>query len=113
MRDDLLAWQWATYAGFHRSRANLILHGVAVPLFLLGTVALLAAPFLDARLALGGVAMALSLALQGRGHRGEPSAPIPFDGPLDALSRLFVEQWVSFPRFVLSGGFSAAWRRAR
>ena len=39
-------------------------------------------------------------------------APIPFRGPIDVGSRIFVEQWVTFPRFVLSGGLAQAWRAA-
>ena len=37
-----------------------------------------------------------------------PVPPEPFAGPGQALARLFFEQWLTFPRFVLSGG----WRRA-
>ena len=29
------------------------------------------------------------------------------------FKRFFVEQWITFPRYVLSGGFSRAWREAR
>jgi len=36
----------------------------------------------------------------------------PFTGPLNAMSRIFLEQWVTFPRFVLSGGWSHAMRAA-
>jgi hypothetical protein len=53
------------------------------------------------------------MAVQGRGHRLEKNAPVPFRGPLDVLARIFVEQWVTFPRFVLSGGFARAWRATR
>jgi hypothetical protein len=51
-----------------------------------------------------------AVALQGRGHRLEGVAPIPFRGPIDVVSRIFVEQWVTFPRYVLSGGLARAWR---
>jgi hypothetical protein len=51
--------------------------------------------------------MALSIGIQGRGHRLEPVPPEPFAGPVNFLGRLLFEQWVTFPRFVLSG----AWRR--
>jgi hypothetical protein len=50
----------------------------------------------------------LAMAFQGRGHKQEQVPPEPFTGPANALSRIFLEQWVTFPRFVLSGG----WRRA-
>lgn len=37
---------------------------------------------------------------------------MPFRSPFDVLARLVVEPWVTFPRFVLSGGFVRAWREA-
>lgn len=54
----------------------------------------------------------MTRAMQGRGHRLESTAPVPFAGPFDVISRIFVEQLVTFPRFVLSGEFVRAWRRA-
>ena len=67
---EFLRWQWRGYLRFHRSRFNLLLQMVAVPLFLAGTVALLAGlvprSWLGAILAVA--AMAFSVALQGRGH---------------------------------------------
>src|SRR5262245_48561438 len=99
MRRELLSWQWNLYPEGHRDRRNLVLHALTVPLFEAGTVALVAAPFVSGWLALGGlVAMALAMALQGRGHRAEATAPVPFAGPLDVVARIFVEQWVTFPR---------------
>jgi hypothetical protein len=49
-------------------------------------------------------AMGTSAGRQGRGHRREREAPAPFAGPGDFLARFLAEQWVTFPRFVLSGG---------
>ncbi|PTL84101.1 terminase [Vitiosangium sp. GDMCC 1.1324] len=117
MNDDrsagLLAWQLNLYPDNHRDRRNLLLHAVTVPLFQLGTVLLVTAPFTSLWSVLPGlVAMAGAMALQGRGHRLETSAPVPFRGPLDVIARIFVEQWVTFPRFVLSGGFARMWRLA-
>ena len=112
---ELLRWQWDGYAKDHQSRANLLIHIVAVPLFLIGTIALVAALF---QLSLMLLAVALgcivvAVALQGRGHRLEAVPPEPFTGPLNFASRLFFEQWVTFPRFVVSGGWSAALRKRR
>ena len=107
---ELLRWQWEGYPRYHQSRFNLVLHIVLVPLFLVSNVALLTA-FVQGSWLLGIVAavgMVFSVALQGRGHRKEPVPPEPFTGLGNALSRIFLEQWVTFPRFVLSGG----WRRA-
>jgi Protein of unknown function (DUF962) len=98
------------YARYHQSRSNLLLHIVFVPAFLAGNVALLVA-LIERRwlFAIGAVAVTvLSLAIQGRGHRGEPVPPEPFTSPLNAVARIFLEQWVTFPRFVLSGGWSRA-----
>jgi hypothetical protein len=107
--------QWEGYARYHQDRANLLIHIVAVPLFLAASTGLVAAialaslPLLGA--AIGG--MVAAVALQGRGHRLEPVPPQPFSGQLDFVLRLFLEQWITFPRFVLSGGWSAALRKTR
>src|SRR5262249_35382793 len=102
---ELLRWQWDGYPRYHRARLNLMIHIVAVPLFLLGNVTLLVALFEGSWLGAGvaAVAMVVSIAVQGRGHREEALPPEPFSGPLNAVARLFFEQWITFPRFVLSG----------
>jgi hypothetical protein len=107
---SLLRAQWEGYARYHRSRPNLLLHIVFVPLFLAGNVALLVA-LIERQWLLAVAAAALTsvaIAVQGRGHREEPVPPEPFTSPFNALSRIFLEQWVTFPRFVLAG----AWMRA-
>ncbi len=111
---ELLAWQWQGYARYHRSRANLLLHVVVVPIFLSGNVGLFVA-LIQGRWLLAGLAavtMAMSIALQGLGHGRERVPPEPFAGARDALSRLVCEQWITFPRFVLSGAWLRAWRAA-
>lgn len=105
--------QWERYAQYHQSRSNLLLHMVFVPLFLASNVALLIA-VMERRwlLALAAVALTIvSLAAQGRGHRREPRAPEPFTSPRNAVARIFLEQWVTFPRFVLTGAWSRELRR--
>ena len=108
----MLAWQWEGYARFHRSRANLLMHIVLVPMFLAGNVTLIIGlvslawvPSLA-----GAASMAVSIALQGRGHGSEPVPPVPFSGVGNAFARIFLEQWITFPRFVLTGGW---WRNLR
>jgi hypothetical protein len=112
---ELLAWQWRGYAQYHQSRANLAAHIVLVPVFLAGNVALLAGVIrLSWVVAAAGLAvMVISMDLQGRGHRGEAAPPAPFSSTANALSRIFLEQWVTFPRFVISGGWLRALRNAR
>jgi hypothetical protein len=112
----LLSWQWSLYPDGHRDRRNLTVHILTVPMFMAGTCALGLAPLLagwpaGAWLAAGGVlAMVAAMALQGRTHRLEATPPAPFRGPMDVLARIFAEQWITFPRFVLSGAFIRAWR---
>ncbi len=107
----LLAWQFRNYPNGHRDRRNLAVHAATAPFFVAGTCALVLAPFTSSwLLAFAVPAVALPLFLQGRGHRLEANRPAPFHGPGDFVVRLFVEQWVTFPRYVLSGGFSRAWR---
>lgn len=110
----LLRWQWEGYPRYHQSRRNLLMHIVVVPLFLLGNIALLGAvlqgSWLTALLAIA--AMVASVAVQGRGHAAEPIPAEPFTSKFNAVSRIFCEQWVTFPRFVLSGGWVNALRHA-
>jgi hypothetical protein len=109
----LLAWQLREYPNGHRDRRNLVIHAITVPLFLTGTCALALTPLAGVWLLAGALpAMLVAVALQGRGHRLEAAAPIPFRSPFDAVARLFVEQWLTFPRFVLGGGFARSWRAA-
>jgi hypothetical protein len=111
---ELLRWQWDGYAQYHRSRLNLLIHIVAVPLFLIGTVGFVAALFQESLVVavIYAVVMVIAIALQGRGHKQEQVPPEPFTGPANAVSRIFLEQCVTFPRFVLSGGWFRALREA-
>jgi hypothetical protein len=110
----LLAWQWSLYREGHRDRRNLAIHAATTPIFIAGTCALLASPIAGAGFAVAGAAaMLATVAAQGRGHAGEAARPVAFRGPGDFLARFFAEQWVTFPRFVLGGGFAEAWRRDR
>ncbi len=102
------------YAHFHRNRLNLAIHALMVPLFVLSALAvvgsLIAGRWLEAIALAGGPV--LSLALQRFGHGREVHPPIPFEGPGDFLARVFAEQFLRFPIFVLSGEWWRAWVRA-
>lgn len=112
---ELARWQWSDYASFHQTRRNLAIHVVAVPVFLVGNLAVVAgAVLLLWWLALAGLVLsAAAFGLQGAGHKGEPNPPKPFTGVLNVVGRMVTEQWVTFPRFVLSGGWARNWRAAR
>ena len=107
MRTDLDA-----YRRVHASRANLVIHLFAVPLFVasfpialyFGAIGVSSTAFLS-----GGLAV-LAMALQAAGHRLEPRPPAPFAGPVDFLRRWFTEQYLTFPRFMVSGDWWRAFR---
>jgi hypothetical protein len=112
---SLMRSQWERYPRYHQARPNLLLHMVFVPLFLASNVAFLIA-LVERRWLVGlgaAVFTGVSLAMQGRGHRAEAVPAEPFTGPFNAASRIVFEQWVSFPRFVLSGGWRRALRRGQ
>lgn len=103
----LLAWQWRGYPAAHRDRVNLLLHLVAVPAFIAGVLAMINLAWHGLWL---GAAFAvafttLAFVVQGMGHRRERQGPVPFEGLGDFLARVFAEQFITFPRFVLSGGW--------
>ncbi|OEC42112.1 terminase [Pseudomonas sp. 1D4] len=109
---DLHRWQWRTYARNHRNPTNLVLHLIAVPLFIVSVLVILTGLFDLAWLpmALGVIGILASLALQGHGHRLEHEMPEPFEGRRDAVGRILMEQFVTFPRFLFNGGWWRNWR---
>ena len=114
-RSNLFSWQWSLYPAGHRHRMNLVLHVLSVPFFWAGAATLIGAPLAGHPwLSLAGLAaMVLVMALQGRGHRMEAVAPVPFEGPADVARRILAEQFVTFPRYVFSGEFARAWRESK
>jgi hypothetical protein len=109
---ELARWQWDGYPLYHGNRANLVIHILLVPVFLAGNIALAAGLVMRSwPTALSGLAaMALAFAAQGIGHGREPNPSIPFAGPANAFARVFLEQWITFPRYVLTGGWLRALR---
>lgn len=113
---DLVAWQWNSYPTTHANRTNLLVHLFTQPFFAFGFLMVIAAPLTPSMLSvvlrlIGGLStMGLVTAIQGRFHRLERAAPVRFAGPVDAVGRLLLEQLITWPRFVLSGGVRRAWR---
>lgn len=107
---SLLARQRAGYPRVHTDRVNLAVHAVTAPLFVVGTALGVAALPLAAT---GRAAAALAAGLagisgavvavvaQGLGHRRERERPEPFAHAGELALRLFLEQWVTFPRYAL------------
>lgn len=77
---NLLAWQWRGYAANHRNPTNLVLHLIAVPLFIVAAILLLGGLFgLDLlQVVLGVIGIGAGLAIQAKGHALEEQAPEPF-----------------------------------
>ena len=109
---NLPAWQWRAYPGNHQHPTNLVLHLIAVPLFILGALLVLSGLFgFDlGQIAVGVISLIAALGLQRQGHRLEAQQPEPFANRQDAVQRLLTEQFITFPRFVLSGAWWRAWR---
>jgi hypothetical protein len=111
---ELAAWAWRETPPVHRNAGNLLIHVVAVPMFVVGHALLVAAIGGGPRwLAAGGSCIVLSVALQRVGHGMEAQAVHPFAGPRDFARRLYVEQFYNFWRFLLSGGWLASLKASR
>ena len=99
----------------HRNPVNLVIHIIAVPLFVICMVSavwmLASGKVLVSLLLLLGPL--LSLAVQGLGHRMEAVPPEPFHGPADFVRRIFREQFYGFWVFVFSGSWSKTIKAAR
>lgn len=110
MRDHLLRWQLDGYPAYHADRTNLLIHIVAVPSFVAATLVLACgvARLSGWMVVTGLLGMGVAFLVQGVGHGREATPSIPFAGPVDAVTRIFAEQFVTFPRFVVGG----TWRRA-
>jgi len=90
MRPHLLSWQW------EGSSAVVLIASLATMRWVVAGVSLLA--------------LAAAFVVQRMGHRREVTPAIPFTGVADAVTRILAEQFVTFPRFVIAGAWSAAFR---
>ncbi|GLX79213.1 hypothetical protein tinsulaeT_25530 [Thalassotalea insulae] len=109
---EIASWQWNGYAKFHQSRINLLIHIVAVPIFIFAVIIFLLALVKWDLLSLVIAAMliGLSIGVQGIGHNKEQLPVEPFTGAKNAVTRIILEQLYTFPKFVLTGGWYAAYR---
>ena len=106
---ELLSWAWRETPPVHKNRTNLLIHIVAVPLFVLGHVLLVAGFIANSWLFVVAIlSVAVSLAAQKYGHSLERDQVPPFTGTRDFLRRLYAEQFCNFWRFLLSGRWYAS-----
>jgi hypothetical protein len=110
---DLVAWAWRETPPVHRTTGNLLIHIVAVPLFVGGHALVLAGIAEHWLFLAGGSCVVVSVALQRVGHSMEPQAVHPFAGPRDFIRRLYVEQFCNFWRFLFSGGWFTSLKASR
>jgi hypothetical protein len=113
MRPNLVQWQRDVYPEVHSRRSTLLVHVVTVPIFVAATlgflVSLVTLHFFSALLSL--TVMGAAFGAEAVMHKREPKSHA-IDGAVDLLSRVFVEHFVTFWRFVLDGGWAKAYREA-
>ena len=104
----------ATYENFHQNKKNLLIHILTVPVFILGNLSMAIALF-QGELLLAvlsfGVAMA-GLGIQAKSHRLEPNKVAPFLGALDFFKRIYTEQFITFPTYLISPEFRSHWKNS-
>ena len=102
------------YQRVHSTRSNLLIHLVAVPLFVMSTVLWILALLVGAipAVMVWTVTAIIAVMLQRHGHRREPESQPEVTGALAIAGQWFAEQFVIFPWFVVSGGWLKQWRAA-
>ena len=101
---ELIGWAWRETLPVRRNTRNLVIHIVAVPLFVLGHVLLIGGVLASGWLAVAGLlCVVVSIAVQGFGHSLERQQVHRFTAPRDFLRHLYAEQFFNFGRFLFSG----------
>ncbi|OEC32682.1 Protein of unknown function [Pseudomonas cuatrocienegasensis] len=106
-----LANQLRDYARSHSHPTNLLIHLLTVPLFIVASAVLLNGLLQLSFVALvtGIIGLVAAVILQRAGHRFETDTP----ETMPDIKQLLREQFVTFPQFVLNGGWLRAWRASR
>jgi hypothetical protein len=107
---DVHAEQWNGYPERHQNKLNLLIHIVTVPLVWLAAIQVLGGLLLML-VGVGGLKMwfyaalwiAIALFAQSYGNGLEANKPKPAGSPKDFAINALVEQFLTFPRFVLTG----------
>ena len=110
--DELLNQQWNDYSERHRNKVNLLIHIVTVPLVWFAALQVFGGLILML-IGVGGLKMwiyaailvGIALFAQRHGNTMEEIKPAPIGNPKDFAMGAVAEQFVTFPRFVLSGGW--------
>ena len=103
----IMAWQWRHYAVWHQDRVNLLLHMASVPLFVAGLLAAARQAFFGEWFgaSIAALLALLAIGVQSLGHLREVARAPAAGNVYDSARRALVENFITFPRFVLSGGW--------
>ena len=108
---ELVSWAWRETPPVHKNGTNLLVHIVAVPLFVLGHVLLVVGMLINPWLLVAAIlSIVVSLVAQKVGHSLERNQVPPFTGAGDFLRRLYAEQFCNFWRFLFSGQWYASFK---
>jgi hypothetical protein len=108
---ELLSWAWSETPPVHKNAANLLIHIVAVPLFVIGHILIVVGILIDLRWLLAAMlCIVVSLVLQKIGHSLEQNQAPPFANTRDFLRRIYAEQFCNFWRFLFSGQWYASFK---
>ena len=107
---EVLAQQWSDYSERHQNKANLTIHIVTVPLVWIAALQIIGGLMLML-IGVGGlkawlyaaILIGIALGAQAYGNGMEAIKPRPFTNAKDFAVNAFAEQFVTFPRFVLTG----------
>ncbi|CCN47495.1 conserved hypothetical protein [Vibrio nigripulchritudo MADA3029] len=107
----LVQHQQNTYGHFHQHQGNFLIHLIMVPVFIIGFWGALVSLVLGKFLMAGGLVLLplISIAVQGIGHKKEHLPPEPFTSPVNAVTRILLEQLYTFPKYLISG----KWKKKR
>ena len=107
---DLIEKQWSGYSERHRNKTNLLIHIATVPLVwiagiqLFGSLLLLVSGLGAFKFIVwAAILIGVALFAQSHGNAMEAVKPAPFTNWKDFAINAAVEQFVTFPRFVLTG----------
>lgn len=107
---EVLDKQWSDYSERHQNKVNLLIHIVTVPLVWIAAIQVIGALLLMLTgvggftiLVWAAILIAIALFAQSHGNSMEAVKPAPFGDWKGFAINAAAEQFVTFPRFVVTG----------